>query len=1855
MTKNTLTQNRIKSNKFLIAVATVIATFTDILVTWLMFDAGYDWIYGLCTWIMLALDILYFISLWLSNYRFKYACVHWVTYIVLSVITIAANIGIFITIPEGSIITYLAGCLWIAVHIFAMCAVIFCAIKASKSVGNSKSFAAMICVLVFIISVGAYAAVSLQNGVFGQGDNKEVRALIFSETTFGGYTVSGVLDGRGDKIIIPNTFNGKKVETVDMSVFSAEKINTVELQCDSDVDFINIEKLSVIPSNLRVEVSKELLNGFRDAFYDMAITYLKASSYNVESTIAENLCNFANSIVPNDLADSDVYIVFNYDLDALETASDNRLPVWIGQKGDVFYLDFYDNSIDYVKYRDQYSDDDLYWNIVNNNGYILSELVDVHGNSIEGKTIVNGVTTINVCFDEIYKLYISEDNDNKYESPDEYKYSTAFGNEKNCRYVTALTAQSVIDAIPKRSGFNLSWQYANSYYGSKRPLTNIVNLLEASNESLAVLYLYPVWELNKPTDIIVASSVANNNPVYGDDIDLIASAVPPVSGYNLQYTWEKEGDLQSNDKDFIIENIYPTQAGVYNLTVTAYSDTETSLTSSAETAITITVAKRALDLSWSLNDGDWPIDNSVVYSALPNTVSYSHNVSQVINNDLITLTSDIDAQGVINAGNYEFNVALTGDSATKYQLNNQCATGRLIIKPYETSVQWQNSIGFVYNGNYQAPVASAAGIRDDVIEVSLRIKNANGVTVSGGSVNAGSYIAEAISGNTNYKLLNTAIEFVIDKAPLDSLEVLLADWIYGDSANLVTVNNNFGDGKINYMYSGTMNDGTEYNSAGIPVNAGSYIVSITVGETLNYKSGTATTDFTILKCKLARPSENDDTFVYNGTEQEYIPVGFDPVTMDITGNIQTSANEIGYTVIVTVANEYNYEWSTVGTDEEIFTYVINKAALKVIADDASVVYGREATFNISYDGFVGSDDKSALDTLPVASSDYSVGTGVKEGPLDIIVSGGESRNYIINYFSGTLIIEKADLTITANDQSVVYGDSIPEYTVAYDGFVNNENESVLEGAINFECDYIPGDGVGEQYINVSGLYSDNYEIKYVAGKIIIDKATLKVIAEDKSVYYGDSAPLYTLTYSGFIGADNEDSLISLPVAGSIYVVGTGVSVDGIEIKVSGGEAANYEFQYVSGTLTVLKTTLTVIADDKTVTYGDAAPIYTVSYEGFVNNENATYLRTEPVAECAYEAGTPVSLSGMAITVSGGNSDNYEFQYEPGSITVNRASLTDKTSGVYGIYNGLAYELSINLDGFVNGENIDSALADITYSEKGGADWSATPPTVTNVNDNKTINYKVVFANYETVSGSQEIKLKPVDINYTWKYADDGYIYNGTEQGPVGNAELNGVIGETLMFTVSAGKVDAGSGYTRIAYFDSVYGGQADKDNYKVTGLVSAEYSIEKAKITVSGVTAYSGIYNGQSHDAITEYSATTVGGQNAAWTFKLDIDDEYSAGMPTFSECGAYKVYYKVSAPNHYDYEAFVIANISKVKLIDETQNVNVVYDGLSHQLDISLSGFVNYENMISAGAAIEYSVNGLEWIDEAITVTDVNDSKTVYYRVTFDNYETVTGNREINIERFEVKYTWKYEAYGYVYTGEEQGPGGDTQMNGVDNEILKFILNEGKTDVGEDYVRTAVFDKVNGGRANKDNYNVKGLTSDKYEIIPATIEVTAVGYEGSYDGNAHEALSMYYAETVGGQNAIWKYKTDPYGEYSLDMPTFIDAGVYKVYYIVSAPNHRDFEGEVTVRILQAENGWATEPHIDDWHYNEVASEPIGDAYYGTVTFTYKQGDETLADKPTDAGNYILIASVEESTNYKGLRDEVSFTIYNVPDLDVGA
>jgi len=206
-------------------------------------------------------------------------------------------------------------------------------------------------------------------------------------------------------------------------------------------------------------------------------------------------------------------------------------------------------------------------------------------------------------------------------------------------------------------------------------------------------------------------------------------------------------------------------------------------------------------------------------------------------------------------------------------------------------------------------------------------------------------------------------------------------------------------------------------------------------------------------------------------------------------------------------------------------------------------------------------------SLDGSSWSISIPTGTNAGDYTVYYKVvGDASHHDNPGSSVSVTITQAPLTITADDKSITYGDAAPAYTASYSGFVGSETTDMLTSPVVLACTYNEGDAASEYTITANGATAANYNITFVNGTLTVNKAALTVTADDKSVTFGDAAPAYTATITGFVGGEDESVLggtLNLACAyTNITVVGT------YDITPSGLTATNYIISYNNGTLTV---------------------------------------------------------------------------------------------------------------------------------------------------------------------------------------------------------------------------------------------------------------------------------------------------------------------------------------------------------------------------------------------------------------------------------------------------------------------------------------------------------------------------------------------------------------------------------------------------------------------------------------------------------------------------------------------------------------
>ncbi|WP_443943474.1 MBG domain-containing protein [Pedobacter sp. AW1-32] len=524
-------------------------------------------------------------------------------------------------------------------------------------------------------------------------------------------------------------------------------------------------------------------------------------------------------------------------------------------------------------------------------------------------------------------------------------------------------------------------------------------------------------------------------------------------------------------------------------------------------------------------------------------------------------------------------------------------------------------------------------------------------------------------------------------------------------------------------------------------NVGTYTIVPSGLTSTNYAIAYANGSLTITPATLT-VTANNATKVYDATaftgENGLTYAGFatgDNASNSLTGTIAfagtaQSAKNVGtYTIVPSGLVSTNYAIAYANG-----SLSITPATLTVTANNATKVYDATAFTGgngLTYDGFATGDNASNSLTGTIAFAGTAQ-SAKNVGTYTIIPSGLVSTNYAVTYTNGSLSITKAALTVTANNATKVY--DATAFTggngLTYAGFATGDNASnSLSGTIAFAGTAQSAKNVGTYTIIPSGLTSTNYAIAYANGSLSITPATLTVTAKNASKTYDGAA--FTggngLSYNGFVNGDN--ALNSL--TGTVTFTGTAQLAKnvGVYTIIPGGlSAANYAITYVNGSLTIGKAVLTITANNQSKIYDGLA--FTgengIAYSGFINEDNSQNsvsgtLAFSGTAQSAKNVGT------YTIIPSGLTAANYIVNFNNGTLTVNKATLTIAATNQSRCYGQANPTFNLNYSGFVNGESVSvlrtSAAATTTATRNSAA---GNFPIV--VSGATADNYTIVYTN-----------------------------------------------------------------------------------------------------------------------------------------------------------------------------------------------------------------------------------------------------------------------------------------------------------------------------------------------------------------------------------------------------------------------------------------------------------------------------------------------------------------------------------------------
>lgn len=423
------------------------------------------------------------------------------------------------------------------------------------------------------------------------------------------------------------------------------------------------------------------------------------------------------------------------------------------------------------------------------------------------------------------------------------------------------------------------------------------------------------------------------------------------------------------------------------------------------------------------------------------------------------------------------------------------------IAPCPVKIEWSGAVDFTYDGTDHrsnitatASTENVAAINGNIFKISFSYKAHGATTFTPVTEvkNAGTYTATAEISNDNYTIsTNAAATFTIKQK---ALTVTAEDKTvtYGDSVPYTATYNGLLDcdkGKL-----GTPNFTCNYNEVG------TYSITVDGLENSNYAITYVNGTLTVNKRTITLDWGTADSFVYDGNAHTLNPAANNVVNNDdlglaitVTGeNISgSSAINVGtYTATASITNQ-NY---VLAENNKSATFTITARALTITANDHEIIYGSApATNGYTISGMIEGEtpETANIGGTVKLTTNYTQYGNVGEYDIIVDISGLSAPNYSFTAKNGKLTVTKKELTVTAKNHEITYGEEPSANGYTINGFVNNENESVITGLenITYIIDYAQWQDIGQFSITpkVDGLSAVNYSFKANSDGILIVK------------------------------------------------------------------------------------------------------------------------------------------------------------------------------------------------------------------------------------------------------------------------------------------------------------------------------------------------------------------------------------------------------------------------------------------------------------------------------------------------------------------------------------------------------------------------------------------------------------------------------------------------------------------------------------------------------------------------------------------------------------------------------------------------
>lgn len=636
--------------------------------------------------------------------------------------------------------------------------------------------------------------------------------------------------------------------------------------------------------------------------------------------------------------------------------------------------------------------------------------------------------------------------------------------------------------------------------------TTVISATQEGNEDFdAAPVVQQQLTVRKADQMITFNAIPDH--VYGDDAVILTATAS--SGLSVVYS--SSNPLVATVTDNIL---YITGAG--NAVITASQPGNNNYNAAPQAAQGLVVLKASQVISFptlpqATYGGADLIPAATSTSGLPVTYSSSNASVAVISGETIVITG---------AGTALITASQAGNDNYESAVDEQQTL--IVAKAGQTII-----FGALSPVAFGAPDFSPAAVSTSGLTISYSSSNPEVAVITGNMIHvtgAGSTVITATQpGNVNYNAADE-VQQTLDVIKADQTITFnaLPEYVFGDSPFNPGAVSSSG---LNVIYSSSnpsvaIIDGNLIQITG----AGTVVITAMQPGNTNYNEAVSQTQTLVVR-KAPQTITFGQPEPHTYGDQDFNPgatasSGLDVVYLSSNNSIVTVSGSFlqitgAGTVEITAIQEGDENYEAAESVSRIL--IVNKADQTIaFSTIAPVVYG-----NMPF-----SPGATASSGLPVTYS-----SGNEEivqiadrmiilrgaGTVDITASQPGDGNFNpADNVTVTLMVTKAQLSVTAEDKTRTYLTQNPELTISFSGFVYDDDQSVLDVLPAASTDAIAESPVGEYDINIIAGEDDNYDLVYIPGVLTITRIpqTISFTLYPESILVNETFELGATSSSG---------------------------------------------------------------------------------------------------------------------------------------------------------------------------------------------------------------------------------------------------------------------------------------------------------------------------------------------------------------------------------------------------------------------------------------------------------------------------------------------------------------------------------------------------------------------------------------------------------------------------------------------------------------------------------------------------------------------------------------------------------------------